>query len=636
MPLHQIAIGPWHVDTWTLFGRASFVLCVLLLLMGGHRRGWPWRQNLLVTAAFAAGLSLGTALVPSVLGALAGGLLCWFLAQRVLGLIRPPLLALAIGVTALIAFGRGGCFLTGCCFGHPTDLPWGVHYGPGSFAFILHRELGLLASGASQSLAVHPYQLYESLGLALWLALLLRLGARLRSQGAALAATAAFDLLLRSWLDGKRAMLNVWWAATGQWFGVDRFRWALLAAGLACALVAWQLEQRARKSPQPEMLRNEPHPLHFWAVYASLWLIAALTRVGATPLLHWTLMGAMGIAALALPLPFAVVRTRAWLGPALGLLALLPIAVGHADTPQAAPLPQDPTRTWIYTPVPSAKALVRVGNAQDARDIIQQREWTLGVPLPPQPTPTERQTQVWVGGVGTFGGANYVTQTGCGGTSSVNTHSVVAGSGSAAVNLQIPVLEASWVHLGGRVGYVQDTDQVHSVSTTAATQTHGASHSTSDYAHTNGAGTATVWAEFESAYVSAGLSATTWPIDVHDNSTRWDVGFIPGGMVRLGLPQISVEVAVNDRQAMSPFVSARLGLSSTPDLAPRAKETELHLFAGLVTFPSIDGILRGSAGLGVDATYHHWIGGGLQCGFGEANFCGVGLRFNVLGSPSTR
>ena len=44
-------------------------------------------------------------------------------------------------VAVSIAVGRLGCFYAGCCFGAPTDLPWGVDFGDG--------------------IARHPNQLYE-------------------------------------------------------------------------------------------------------------------------------------------------------------------------------------------------------------------------------------------------------------------------------------------------------------------------------------------------------------------------------------------------------------------------------------------------------------------------------------------
>jgi phosphatidylglycerol:prolipoprotein diacylglycerol transferase len=45
------------------------------------------------------------------------------------------------------AFGRVGCFMTGCCYGTPTNLPWAVHFP------VDHWTHGV---------GVHPVQLYES------------------------------------------------------------------------------------------------------------------------------------------------------------------------------------------------------------------------------------------------------------------------------------------------------------------------------------------------------------------------------------------------------------------------------------------------------------------------------------------
>lgn len=49
--------------------------------------------------------------------------------------IRKYLDILAIGLMLALAFGRIGCFLNGCCFGRPTNLPWGVHFPYGSYAY---------------------------------------------------------------------------------------------------------------------------------------------------------------------------------------------------------------------------------------------------------------------------------------------------------------------------------------------------------------------------------------------------------------------------------------------------------------------------------------------------------------------
>src|SRR5690606_8880439 len=45
------------------------------------------------------------------------------------------------------AFGRVGCFMTGCCYGKPCDLPWAVHFPEDHY---------------TKGIGVHPTQLYES------------------------------------------------------------------------------------------------------------------------------------------------------------------------------------------------------------------------------------------------------------------------------------------------------------------------------------------------------------------------------------------------------------------------------------------------------------------------------------------
>ncbi len=49
--------------------------------------------------------------------------------------IRRYLDVLATGLMLALVFGRIGCFLNGCCYGKPTELPWGVRFPYNSFAY---------------------------------------------------------------------------------------------------------------------------------------------------------------------------------------------------------------------------------------------------------------------------------------------------------------------------------------------------------------------------------------------------------------------------------------------------------------------------------------------------------------------
>lgn len=49
--------------------------------------------------------------------------------------MRHYLDVLAVGLMAALVFGRIGCLLNGCCYGKPTQLPWGIRFPYGSFAY---------------------------------------------------------------------------------------------------------------------------------------------------------------------------------------------------------------------------------------------------------------------------------------------------------------------------------------------------------------------------------------------------------------------------------------------------------------------------------------------------------------------
>jgi phosphatidylglycerol:prolipoprotein diacylglycerol transferase len=120
--------------------------------------------------------------------------------------MRHYLDVLAIGLMAALVFGRIGCFMNGCCYGKPTELPWGVRFPYASFVYhsqvrpdldrhrpeprlklpdeyfgyqdgqggydpglkpwkyLTPRQQELVTTGQYRALPVHPTQLYSSLG----------------------------------------------------------------------------------------------------------------------------------------------------------------------------------------------------------------------------------------------------------------------------------------------------------------------------------------------------------------------------------------------------------------------------------------------------------------------------------------
>lgn len=105
------------------------------------------------------------------------------------------LLDLVIPSVALgFAITRIGCFLSGCCYGRPTNLPWGVTFPPFSPAGLAFGQTPL-----------HPAQLYSSLGNLVLFVALLALRRRQRFDGFLFLSWAALYAVLRFVLEIFRA-----------------------------------------------------------------------------------------------------------------------------------------------------------------------------------------------------------------------------------------------------------------------------------------------------------------------------------------------------------------------------------------------------------------------------------------------
>ena len=94
---------------------------------------------------------------------LAGGVAFWFLRRHQLPLWT-TCDAFAPGIALGQAVGRIGCLMAGCCYGKPTELPWGITFT---------NTLAAAHSGTPLKINLHPTQLYESGATLLILGLLL-------------------------------------------------------------------------------------------------------------------------------------------------------------------------------------------------------------------------------------------------------------------------------------------------------------------------------------------------------------------------------------------------------------------------------------------------------------------------------
>ncbi|HAN97894.1 MAG TPA: diacylglyceryl transferase [Planctomycetaceae bacterium] len=157
----EIPSWRWAYPVAMLAATLGFVLLRKLRPIVDVERPAPGDRWRLAIAAFIGGsigskvpfvIASGTPFEPTVwiadgktiLAALIGAYAAVELTKRVRGIRARTGDAYALPLAGAMAIGRLGCFFTGCCFGAPTELPWGCRF--------------VTAEGLR-----HPTQLYESL-----------------------------------------------------------------------------------------------------------------------------------------------------------------------------------------------------------------------------------------------------------------------------------------------------------------------------------------------------------------------------------------------------------------------------------------------------------------------------------------
>ncbi|MFM7183524.1 MAG: prolipoprotein diacylglyceryl transferase [Planctomycetota bacterium] len=154
---------------------------------------------------------------------------------------RIPLLRLADciapGLLLGLAVGRVGCFLNGCCYGGPCDLPWAVRFPTGSAPAEHYPATG----GGSQPL--HPAQLYAAVDAALLALLAVLFTPLARRDGEVFAVVLTLHPLSRILLESIRVDES---PALGTPFSISQLVSVVLL--LAASLLWWWIGRQPIRS----------------------------------------------------------------------------------------------------------------------------------------------------------------------------------------------------------------------------------------------------------------------------------------------------------------------------------------------------------------------------------------------------
>lgn len=189
---------------------------------------------------FAAGKPFGQTLL-DIVNIANGGLVVFgslptaaFAAWRFAARRNLPLLALADcaapGMLLGLAIGRVGCFLNGCCYGGPCDLPWAVTFPAGTEVAARYPS-----TPAGSSVPVHPAQLYSAIDAAILSAVAVAWTPFARRPGQVFALVLTLHPISRLLLEAIRVDEA---PAFGTPFSISQLL-SLVMLGLAAALWWW-------------------------------------------------------------------------------------------------------------------------------------------------------------------------------------------------------------------------------------------------------------------------------------------------------------------------------------------------------------------------------------------------------------
>lgn len=135
--------------------------------------------------------------------------------------------ALAPGTALGYAIARIGCFLNGCCFGLPTNVPWAVVFPPGSLAYSYFPGEH-----------IHPTQLYSSASMFLVFFIVLVLYRRKKYDGYIFFCWIVLYSIYRFLVEFLRY-------SPIHWLGLTPSQWIVLSAAV---LAAYGLMHKSLKS----------------------------------------------------------------------------------------------------------------------------------------------------------------------------------------------------------------------------------------------------------------------------------------------------------------------------------------------------------------------------------------------------
>lgn len=191
----------------------------------------------------------------TILGGIIGLFTGLMLAKTILKFRQPVLDNFAVALPVSMAISRIGCLMTGCCYGIPTGLPWGISYDNNSMVYHSHLLRGLIDSHNNNSLVIHPVQLYQVIGCVIIAIIVLKIRKFLKVSGSLFLFSVLSYVLLRFFIEFLRDPDSSF-VLVNQFYGMKSLQWILLAVLLIGLLILIFRELNNRKNYSISGTRN--------------------------------------------------------------------------------------------------------------------------------------------------------------------------------------------------------------------------------------------------------------------------------------------------------------------------------------------------------------------------------------------
>lgn len=207
----------------------------------------------------------------TILGGIVGGIFGVWLVTKVLRFKYPVLDAFAVSFPLAMGIQRIGCFLAGCCYGSPTNVPWSVRYGEYNLPYFVHLDRGSIEVTDQLSLAIHPNQMYQTLlcfGIAFFI---WKIRDRLKRPGDLFFSSVALYLVVRIIIEFTRDDTTQG-LAENLWMGMNRVQWIL--SGIVPILAAFIYFRERKYKPQIQVISQRKLSLWYF-VFLCLFMLLA-------------------------------------------------------------------------------------------------------------------------------------------------------------------------------------------------------------------------------------------------------------------------------------------------------------------------------------------------------------------------